>query len=109
MARKKLTWQQAAAGAALAAVTAAAAYLLLRPAPEPTVGRFITEEEVLGLVEENAPESAFLEYPHLLEGSGIISPLLPMKIEGELCWLSVRQGSVVLLDETRNEVLKTYR
>ena len=94
-----------AAGAALAAVAAAAAWFLLRPAPEPTVGQFITEEEV----QENAPESAFLEYPHLLEGSGIISPLLPMKIEGELCWLSVRQGSIVLLDETRNEVLKTYR
>ncbi len=106
MARKKLPWQQVAAGAA---VTAAAAYLLLRPAPEPTVGRFITEEEVLGLVEENAPESACLEFPPLLEGSGIISPLLPMKIEGELCWLSVRQGSVALLDGTRNEVLKTYR
>ena len=97
-----------AAGAALAAVAAAAAWFLLRPAPEPTVGQFITEEEVLRL-KENAPESAFLEYPHLLEGSGIISPLLPMKIEGELCWLSVRQGSIVLLDETRNEVLKTYR
>ena len=106
---RRISRRQVISGAILAVLVLIGAYFLFRPAPEPTVGKFITEEEVLQLVAEDAPASAYMEYPHLLESSGFVSPILPMKVDRELCWLSVRGGSVLLLDRTQNEVLKTYQ
>lgn len=65
----------------------------------------IQEEDVLELVEENAPAGTYGRFVHRKnEGSGIpaVCYSLPMPYEGELCWLFVYGGGE---DETPQLVL----